>query len=100
MFIIPPAYATSLDGTEFTTYDYPDWGITLAVPGNWLYQEGQLPPSVDRPFKPSSGILSSRDNFKIGTWTFDRQDNSPIIDLNAFYTSAGTVERVETKKTR
>lgn len=77
------------------TYEYEDWGLSIDVLDSWLYQAGSLPPSSDRPFKPTTDTLSSRDSFIIGTWVADNSFSSPVVRLIAFYTSAGTVERIE-----
>ncbi len=90
-----PAYAESASPLAMETYDYADWGLSVEAPETRTYQEGVLPPEADRPFRFASGTLSSRDTFVIGVWAQNADALSPILRLSAFYTSAGTVARIE-----
>ncbi len=77
-------------------YENADWGIAMEVPAAWHYQAGSPPPAADRPFAASNGTLSSRDTFYIGAWAEDSSfAAAPAIRLGVYYTSAGTVERIE-----
>ena len=89
------AFAENTSSIPMKPFDYTDWGLSIQAPEAWTYQEGVLPPKADRPFHFSTDTLSSRDTFVIGTWAQSADVLSPIIRLSAFYTSAGTVARIE-----
>lgn len=76
-------------------YEFADWGIALDMPEEWLYQLGNFPPATDIPFSPSTGILSSKETFTIATWGLGYGYTDPFVKVQIFYTSAGTVERIE-----